>query len=185
MSLSCHQLRCIYMAYSCSYRAYFMCGNRTEYQQLFKAVCTRLERVTREAFTHHGWQHNLWIGAPSPSPKAYRRSYMILLLLIWHLFLSSFSLFLFGCVHLSYAEARRCSSCFVSTWCYILSQWKFPLSKKIHGNDYPWNSVTASLVFFSLFIYCCPVYFILLFSNLVECDKLDWSIGTGCSIQVC
>ena len=40
---------------------------RTEYQSLFKAVCMRLERVAREVFTQHGWQHNLRIGPPSPS----------------------------------------------------------------------------------------------------------------------
>ena len=40
---------------------------RTEYQLLFKAVYIRLERVAREVFTQHGWQHNLWIGPPPPS----------------------------------------------------------------------------------------------------------------------
>ena len=41
--------------------------HRTEYQLLFKAVCMRLERVAREVFTQHGWQHNLRIDPPSPS----------------------------------------------------------------------------------------------------------------------
>jgi hypothetical protein len=40
--------------------------HRTEYETLFKTVCTWLERVAR-FFTQHGWQHNLRIGPPPDS----------------------------------------------------------------------------------------------------------------------
>ena len=40
---------------------------RTEYQPLSKVVCMRLERVAKEVFTQHGWQHNLRMGPPPSS----------------------------------------------------------------------------------------------------------------------
>jgi hypothetical protein len=37
--------------------------HRSEDQNLFLEVCTRLEDTMRDLFSHHGWQHNLRIGS--------------------------------------------------------------------------------------------------------------------------
>ena len=39
---------------------------KPEHRDLYMAVCSRLEQVAKDIFTHHGWQHDRLLIAPPP-----------------------------------------------------------------------------------------------------------------------